>query len=337
MLGEFPLYLLGKAKGLRSDFDTHAALTNTAHGAVSTATANKLMARDANGRVQVVSPAASDDSTLVATTAWVTVEIAGIVVGVTSLTAGTGLDGGTITGTGTIDLANTAVAPNSYVLTNLTVDAQGRITAASNGASSITAAAPLVKTGTSTITLSMPAATASVNGYATSTQITKLDNIATNANNYSFTVAEITGQTALGSGLLSTDELLINDGGVLKRIDISVLEDYFTQLRGMTYVLANGSQTFALNDAGTLQYHSSGSVHTYTIPTNAVVAFPLGTVIVVYLIAGSGNVSIAPAGGVSLYIGGATSSATATCIAGAAATIMKVGTDAWVVNGVGVS
>jgi hypothetical protein len=60
---------------------------------------------------------------------------------VTSITAGTGLSGGTITSTGTIALANTAVSAGSYgsasQVGTFTVDAQGRLTAASNTSISI--------------------------------------------------------------------------------------------------------------------------------------------------------------------------------------------------------
>ena len=53
-------------------------------------------------------------------------------VGVISVNTGTGLTGGPITTTGTISIQNTAVTAGSYNAANITVNAQGQITAASS-------------------------------------------------------------------------------------------------------------------------------------------------------------------------------------------------------------
>jgi len=58
--------------------------------------------------------------------------------GVTSIATGTGLTGGPITSTGTISIANTTVTAGSYTAANITVNAQGQITAATSNSSLVT-------------------------------------------------------------------------------------------------------------------------------------------------------------------------------------------------------
>ena len=65
------------------------------------------------------------------------------------------------------------------------------------------------------------------------------------------TVDAITGQTALTSGLASTDELLVNDGGVIKRMDISVLEDFFYPAQATGHIRAGNTQILDGNTATT--------------------------------------------------------------------------------------
>jgi len=94
-------------------------------------------------------------------------------------------------------------------------------------------------------------------------------------------------------------------------------------------VQKTGSYTFALADADNFIYSNSSSALTFTIPTNASVSFPIGTEIHIYRF-GSGELSIAPASGVSLSSDGGKRNVSAQHTA---VTIKKILSDTWVLIG----
>ena len=94
--------------------------------------------------------------------------------------------------------------------------------------------------------------------------------------------------------------------------------------------------TLALTDSSKHYYSTSASVLGLTIPTNANVAFNIGTVITV-VNAGTGSIKVQPASGVTLYMGGNSTSTTRTIATYGVGTLMKVATNSWFINGAGVS
>lgn len=93
--------------------------------------------------------------------------------------------------------------------------------------------------------------------------------------------------------------------------------------------------TFVLGDANNeLITASNASAQTYSIPTNASVAFPIGSQInIIQIGAGQVTINAVTSGTTTVLSNGATAAAPKLRVQYSSATLIKVGTDAWYVIG----
>ncbi len=122
---------------------------------------------------------------------------------------------------------------------------------------------------------------------------------------------------------LGAESTIKDPGGTARRIGY----------RNVPLRTAASSQTLSLSDVGQLLSLSAGDV---TLPTNAAVAFSLGDAVSIYNNA-SGSRTISGAAGVTLRLAGSTSTGSRTLGARGLCTVIKIGTDEWVIAGAGVS
>jgi len=144
------------------------------------------------------------------------------------------------------------------------------------------------------------------------------------------TIAGAPGQTALtvtASGAPNSHGLVVTGDMLLNGVSISIL--------GRN--VRNSDYTFSMEDVSGFVYHTDAGANTYTIPDNTDLPFTIGTPITISLGGTSGNVTITPGGSVLLRQAGTTNTGARTLAANAMATLLKVDTDEWVINGVGVT
>jgi NCAIR mutase (PurE)-related protein len=93
--------------------------------------------------------------------------------------------------------------------------------------------------------------------------------------------------------------------------------------------------TLVLTDAAK-HYYSANSANVITIPNNTTVSFNIGTAISIVQ-QGTANLTVTPGSGVTMYLAGNSTSSSRTLGNYGMATLMKVDTNTWFINGTGVN
>jgi len=106
--------------------------------------------------------------------------------------------------------------------------------------------------------------------------------------------------------------------------------------RDIPQVSFTANATIATTDAGKHYYSTLSTGNVLTIANNASQGFQVGAAITV-INQGTGNITVAQGSGVTLYLAGNATAGNRTVATFGMATIIKVATDTWFINGTGVS
>jgi hypothetical protein len=184
-------------------------------------------------------------------------------------------------------------------------------------------------------------------GYETDTGKFKIGDGSTAWNSLSYkaagTVTSITAGTGLSGGTITTSGTIAIDTATT--VDVSTAQTLTNKtltsptLNAPLINLSLNAQTgttytFVLADNGKLVTASNASAQTYSIPTNASVAYPIGTQInIIQIGAGQVTINAVTSGTTTVASTGATSTAPKLRAQYSSATLIKAATDLWYVVG----
>lgn len=184
-------------------------------------------------------------------------------------------------------------------------------------------------------------------GYETDTGKFKIGDGSTAWNSLGYkasgTVTSITAGTGLSGGAITTSGTIAIDTATT--VDVSTAQTLTNKtltsptLNAPLINLSLNAQTgttytFVLADNGKLVTASNASAQTYSIPTNASVAYPIGTQInIIQIGAGQVTINAVTSGTTTVASTGATSSAPKLRAQYSSATLIKANTDLWYVVG----
>lgn len=185
-----------------------------------------------------------------------------------------------------------------------------------------------------------PTLAAGEQGFETDTGKMKIGNGSTAWSSLSYlgagTVTSITAGTGLSGGTITSTGTIAIDSTVATLTGTQTLTNktltdakvnlaFDAETASYTAVLANNSQVVTMDNA---------SANTFSIPTNASVAFPIGTQINVLQIgAGQTTIQAVTSGTTTIQSTGASAAAPKLRARYSAATCLKAGTDLWYVFG----